>query len=60
MVKYKNWNLKSKKLKTGWKVTAVKKTEDGTHTMVQKMPFKSTQQESIRGTKRAIDYYDKL
>ena len=57
-VKYKDWILKSKLLKTGWKITAVKKTKYGTQTMEQRAPFSATGILAFKCTKRMIDFYE--
>jgi len=59
-MKYKDWELKAKKLKSGWKVVAVKKTKYGTQTMAQKAPYSVTRKEAIKGTKDMIRYYEKV
>ena len=58
-MKYKNWTITSKKLKTGWKSKAKRVTRFGTQTVTQTTPFSKTKKSSIEGIKDSIRYYYK-
>jgi len=56
-MKYKDWNIKAKKMKTGWKATGTRTTQYGVQTITQKQPFSKTRDKAIKGVKNSIRFF---